>query len=184
MKRKEFLSSACTLGMCSCAGFSFLPISTLTADSTGTQKKESDWRLEFIHKRFAKLIESLNTEVDQEVKKKIIEDMGRACAREYADLFKKYKDNPEGYLDEIKRRWAENTEYNKETKTIRIIGKKTESCGCPFVNGSLTPKNFCSCSNGYNKEVFETILGKTVDIKIEESILGGGQRCIHLIKVV
>ncbi len=184
MKRKEFLTSACALGMCSCAGLSILASGNLFAGSDGTQKKESDWRFDFIRRRFAKLIENLDSTVDQEKKKKIIEDLGRACAKENADMLKKFKDNPEGYLEEMKRLWAESTEYDKEKKMIRIVGKKAESCFCPFVDGSITPKDFCNCSRGYNKEVFETILGKSVDVEIEESILRGGERCIHVIKIV
>lgn len=184
MKRKEFLTSACTLGMCLCAGFSFLSSGTLSANSDETKKKESDWRLEFIHKRFAKLLESMDSTIDREAKNKILESVGRACAKENADSWKKFKDNLEGFLDEMKRLWAERTEYHKETKTIRVFGKKQESCFCPFVDRLITPKDFCSCSIGFHKEAFETILGKAVDVKIEESILRGGERCSFVINVM
>jgi predicted hydrocarbon binding protein len=109
--------------------------------------------------------------------------MGRTCAKENADEFLKFKDNPEGFLEDMKQKWAERTEYDKGTKTIRVIGRKQETCFCPFVDKSMTPKEFCNCSIGFNKEAFETILGKPVDVKIEESILRGGERCSFVINV-
>jgi hypothetical protein len=85
-------------------------------------------------------------------------------------------------LAQIKADWAENTEYDPQAKKIRVIGKKDPACFCPFVDKSITPKNFCQCSMGNMKETFETILGKTVNVKIEESILYGGERCTFVIR--
>ncbi len=181
MKRKEFIASACTLGICSCAVLSGGTL--LTAASAAADEKE-DWRLEFMRTRFAKLVEILDSAVGGETKKNILENMGRACARENSAFYAKYKNDPEGYLDEVKQKWAERTEYDKEAKTVRIVGKKTEKCFCPFVDHSITPKDFCSCSSGYFKETFETILGKPVEAVIEESILHGGERCSHVAKIL
>ena len=181
MKRNEFLKSACSLGMCSCAGISLLSSETL-AGSSDDAKKESDWRIGFIQKRFAKMIAGIDAAVDQETKTKILENLGRACAKENAASFEKFKGDPESFLRELEKIWAERTEYDKETKTMKVVGKKQESCFCPFVDKTITPKDFCNCSIGFNKESFETVLGQPVDIKIEESILRGGERCSFLIR--
>jgi len=176
MKRNEFLKSACSLGMCSCAGVSILSGETLTASSDG-KKNEQDWKIGFIQKRFAKMIAGMDSTVDQETKVKILENLGRACAKEHAASFEKFKGNPESFLGDLEKNWAERTEYDKKTKTMKVIGKKQESCFCPFVDNSITPKDFCLCSTGNMKETFETILGQPVDVKVEESILRGGERC-------
>jgi predicted hydrocarbon binding protein len=183
MKRKEFLKSACTAGICSCAGLSFFPGRNLFAMSDD-DKKGFDRRLDFIHKRFARLIEDMDSSIDEKTKAKILENLGRTCATENKEYYLKYKNNPEGFLEDVKQKWAERTEYNKETKIIKVIGKKQESCFCPLVDKSMTPKDFCNCSIGFNKEVFETILEKPVDIKIEESILHGGERCSFKINIL
>jgi predicted ArsR family transcriptional regulator len=182
MKRKEFLRSACSLGMCSCASLSLLSTTTLIANSDDTKKKESDWRIGFIQRRFAKLLEGMNSTVDEQTRKKILEGVGRTCAKENSEFFTKFKDNPEGFLEELKQKWAENTSFDKSAKTIRVTGKKQESCFCPFVEKSITPKDFCNCSIGFNKESFEMVLGKSVNVKIEESILRGGERCTFIIR--
>ena len=182
MKRNEFLSSACTLGLCSCAGLSVVSGNTLSAGDDDSKKKETDWRIGFMQKRFAGLIQSLGSNVDEQTRIKILESIGRTCAKENAEALKKYKDNPEGFLADIKEKWAENTEIDSKEKKIRIIGKKEPACFCPFVDQSLTPKHFCQCSLGNMKETFESILGKPVDATIEESILRGGERCTFVIR--
>jgi predicted ArsR family transcriptional regulator len=179
MKRNEFLKSACSLGMCSCAGISLLSAGTFTVSEDA--KKESDWRIEFIQKRFAKMMAGMDSIIDQETKVKILENLGRSCAKEFAESYEKFKGDPELFLSNLEKTWAERTEYDKKAKTIKVIGKKRESCGCPFVNKSMTPKDFCNCSIGFNKESFETVLGNPVDVKVEESILRGGEKCTFLI---
>jgi len=180
MERKEFLKTACSLGMCSCMGVSLLAGKTLAASSDDI-KKETDWRIGFMQKRFAKLIEGMNSSVNQETRTKILQDVGRFCAKENADTYIKFKDNPERFLDYVKGIWAERTEYDKKTKTMKIFSKKQESCVCPFVSKSITPKEFCDCSIGYNKEMLGVVFGQPVDAKIEESILRGGERCTFVI---
>jgi predicted hydrocarbon binding protein len=183
MKRKEFLKSACTAGLCSCVGSVLLSGGTLLAGADDTQK-ESDWRITFVRKRFAKMLEELDESIDKKTKLKILENLGRACASENRDSFSKYKNDPKAFLEYMKQQWAERTEYNEETKTIKVIGREQNSCFCPLVDKSKTPNDFCTCSIGFNKETFETILGKPVEVKIEESILHGGNRCSFMITIL
>ena len=184
MERKEFLKSACTLGLCSCAGFSILSGGNIFAGTDETLQDKPDWRIGFIQKRFAKLLEILDSYVDEDDKLKMLENMGRQCARENSDLYMKFKGNPEGFLAEVKKKWADEAEYNPEDGSIRIVGKKSETCGCPFVDNSLTPKEFCNCSLGWNLEVYETVLDKKVEVKIEQSSLWGDGRCTAAIKII
>lgn len=181
MKRKEFISSACKLGLCSCIPFSFLSSQDVFANAE--KDSNNDWKIGFMQKRMAKFIKNLDS-VDKEKKLQIIESLGRSCAKENIDFFNKYKGVPEDALNEIKSKWADNTEYNKEEKYIRITGKKKDSCGCPFVDDSLMPKEFCYCTSGYFQEAFETILDNPVKVKIEESVLFGDEKCTHLITIV
>jgi predicted hydrocarbon binding protein len=182
MKRKDFLNSACLLGICSCVGMPFLSSSELHADSL-IDKKEEDWRIGFMQRRFSKVWDIINSKVGEERKREIIEELGRECAKDNQNFYLKYKDNIEGFLTEIKARWIESAEYNIEEKTIKLVGKKTGVCGCPFVDKSLITKDFCKCSLGYQKEVYEAILGKPVESNIVESVLYGGERCSFIIKV-
>ncbi len=181
MKRQEFLKSACTFGVCSCISLPFISSDILAKEKTPQSK--DDWKLGFMQRRFAKLIEVMNSDLEQQQKEKLIEAIGRACAAENKESLMKYKNNPQAFLADTEKEWAEKTEYDKERNTIRIISKKADSCVCPFVDKTKTPKEFCNCSIGNLKETFETILGQKVEAKIEESILYGGQQCKFLISI-
>ena len=182
MKRQEFLKSACTLGICSCVAMPLLSNDVL--GNTVAPQSKDDWKLGFMQRRFAKLIEAMDENLEPAKREELIEALGRACASESKDKLIKYKHNPEAFLADIGKKWAEKTEFNKNENTIRIVSKKSESCVCPFVDKSKTPKEFCNCSLGNIKETFENILDKKVEAKIEESILYGGERCTFLIKIV
>jgi hypothetical protein len=182
MERKDFINSACILGICSCIGMPVLSTAKAFSNSRDNEQKE-DGRIGFMQRRFAKFLDFVNAKVPVEERDKIIEELGRECAKEYKDFYMKYKDNIEGFFEEIKARWIESAVYNKEEKTIQLVGKKTGSCGCPLVNKSLISKEFCKCSLGYQKEVYGMILGRPIESEIVESVLYGGERCSFLIHV-
>jgi predicted ArsR family transcriptional regulator len=184
MERKDFLKSACTVGICSCTGIAALSGSNLFGNSKRTYASESDWQPGFMRKRFAKLIGNLDSTVDKQQKEKILQGLGKACAEESKEEYNKFKGNIAGFLDEIKKIWADSTEYNKEAGYLRVVGKKQKSCFCPFVDCSITPKDFCNCTVGYNKEVYGVIIEQPVNVEIEESILRGGERCTMLITII
>jgi predicted hydrocarbon binding protein len=179
MKRNDFIKTACMCGICSCAGITMSPAVASASDD----KKETDWRVGFMQKRFTKLLEKMNSDVEGATRIKLIEDMGRACAAEHPEFYMKFKGNPEGYLEELKKQWSAEVVYDKKEGSIRIVGPKRESCFCPFVSKSETPKEFCDCSVGFNKQAFENVLGKPVEVKVERSILRGSERCVYLIRV-
>jgi predicted hydrocarbon binding protein len=60
-----------------------------------------------------------------------------------------------------------------------------DRCYCPLVkgyDGKLSP-TFCSCSRGWIKELFESVLKKPVEVKLEKSVKQGDEICrfrIHL----
>lgn len=64
----------------------------------------------------------------------------------------------------------------KEGNTVHLTYSK---CLCPLV-GSIEPllsKTFCNCYRGWLMESFKTVVGKPVKVKMEDSIMMGGQEC-------
>jgi predicted hydrocarbon binding protein len=185
MERKKFLKSACTVGLCSCFG-----IPAISPHKIHAQEKETDpeitklnKKMEFVHKRFAKLIEILNSKLDKDQKNQILEDLGRACAEMYSAYYTKYENNLDGLLEDMQSGWDERVDYDQENQVITIIGKKTENCFCALADKSLTPVEFCACSLGWQKGVFEAVSGKKAEVEILESVLRGGERCSFKIKL-
>jgi predicted hydrocarbon binding protein len=144
---------------------------------------ELKWKLDFMRKRFAKLVGILSANLDESTRKKVFESMGRDCAKLFMDLTGKFKGNPEAFLEEIKKRWAKSAEYDEEAGRIRVVDKSNH-CTCAFVDEQLTPPAFCDCTLGWQKETYAMILGQPVDAELEESILRGGKQCVFRIQAV
>ncbi len=180
MKRKDFLGSACKIGLCSCVGLPMISSDLFAADD---EKKKDDWRIGFMQKRFSKLIDAIQSNSSPEQTEKMIEALGKACGEDSKTWYANNIGNIEGMLDQLKKTWIETVEYDKEKGVIKLYGKKTGKCGCPFVDGSKISKEFCNCSIGYQKEVWSNISGKNVDASIIESVLYGAERCSFMIKI-
>ena len=182
MRRKDFIKAACTLGACSCAGFSLWGEDSASsgrkADSEVDQLKG---RLDFIRTRFAKLLAGLGSDVDEDTRKKVLESMGRECARQFKSQTGQFAGNPRGYIEQVQKWWVEKAEYDEAAGTLRITDKQRH-CTCPFVDERLTPPDFCNCTLGWQRETYTMIFGKPVKVELEESILRGGKRCIFRIQ--
>ena len=184
MKRDEFIKAAIGFGVCTCAGTMLTP----QGSALGKEKPEEAaealrWKLDFMRKRFAKLVDILDANVDESTRKKIFESMGRECAKLFMDLTGKYKGQPEAFLEEIQKRWAGSASYDPAAGTIRVVDK-SDHCTCAFVDEQLTPAAFCDCTLGWQKETYSMILGEPVDAVLESSILRGGKRCIFRMQAV
>jgi len=184
MDRKDFFKKACQFGICSCAGMSLLTNSNAFASTNAEKNDEPDWRVNFMQVRFSKLIEMLNSSVDEPVRIKILENMGRACSSQASENYKKYIGDIDAFLKNLEENWAEKATYDKAKKEIKIIGKKTENCFCPFVDKYKMSKEFCNCSLGWQKETIKSIIGQEVTAKIDASILQGDTSCNFTIKIL
>jgi hypothetical protein len=183
MNRTEFFKTACTLGVCSCFGVRLFGQNEEPKETEETPEvKKLTKKLDFVQRRFAQLNTILNAHLSEDAKKKILEELGRTCAKDYISFAEKYKGNLDGFLKAIQEEWGEQVEYDKNNQTIKIVGQKQTNCFCPFAKTGVTPIDFCNCSIGWQKENYETILGKPVSVTINESILRGGERCSFTIK--
>lgn len=181
MDRKDFFKNICKYGACSCAGLMlFSPAKLLANDQTNEENKE-DWRIGFIQERMASLIEGMDEKLDEGTMTDLLETMGRQCAKGNVKQNKKYKGNLNGYLKKIENS-LEKLEHDERRGIIKIVGKRSDSCFCPFVDNSKMKIEFCNCTKGWQKETYEYIIGKPVDVKINESILWGSDRCGFTIK--
>lgn len=178
MDRKNFFKSACGLGVCSCIG-----LGLLTANkSNAAETQENDPNGRFVKNRFAKLIGILDSTLDEETRNKIIEDLGRECAKD-GSISARFVNNPEGFFDEIHTRWGENFTYDKEKGFIRIETPERD-CVCPFVDSKIISKSICQCSVGWQTQTYNTIFGKEVEAKCVESVVRGSKKCVFEVRVL
>ena len=183
MKRDEFIKGLCSMGVCSCASMALYATGSARAEEKPSEEIEAlKWKMDFMRKRFAKLVGLLDANLDETTRHKIFESLGRECAEMFKDITGPYVGRPEAFLEEIKRRWAKETEYDARTGRIRVVDKSNH-CTCALVDEALTPSSFCHCTLGWQKETYSMILGKPVDAELEESILRGGKRCVFRVQV-
>lgn len=185
MDRKDFFKKACLYGVCGCTAMPLLSMNKVMANTESEKEETSDWRVDFMKDRFAKLVELMNENIEESVKNKIFESVGQECSRlGFENAIKPYVGNIDAYIKDAETKWADRITYNKEKKEIVCVGKEQENCFCAFVDNKKTPKDFCNCSKGWQKETFKAILGQEIDeVKIESSILQGAKKCSFRIKV-
>ncbi|MBN1781505.1 hypothetical protein JW948_10295 [bacterium] len=181
MKRKEFLNSICLSGACACSA------SMLLAQDTGSaaenEKPKEDWRIGFSKTRYTKLMEILQSKLTEEEFSEIIQLLGRACSASIG-FIQTYAGDPDGYLKELKRRWNENSVYDRENGVITVSSEERTECVCPLIDTAKVSHKVCDCSLGWQKQTFETVLGKKVDVEIKESIIRGGKKCTFEIRIL
>ena len=184
MKRNEFFKT-CGAGICGCGVLGLLaPLAARAADqetaaSTAAAAVDPELlkqQLEGARERFARLLSVMDEQLDDATRGKVLQGLGRECAKDYGPFFNKYRGDLQGFLDKIKTAWVERTEYDEKTGILRVVGKPAP-CACPLVKAGRTAAEFCECSRGWTQAAFSTVLGRPVAVEIEESVLRGGSRC-------
>jgi predicted ArsR family transcriptional regulator len=178
MNRTEFLKT-CAGGLCGCAAIGLLAPGTLPATET---PKPEDWRFQFIKQRYAKLLENLAGRVGDQTLDEILHEQGRYCASTLP-LIQQHKGDIDGFIQEFKQRANEDVTYDRTKGVITVVGPERGDCFCPLIDCKYTPKTACNCSLGWQQYVYETLLGKKVQVELKESVLHGGKRCIFEIHV-
>jgi hypothetical protein len=179
MNRKEFLKS-CMCGMCSCAALGLVEPAESPAAET---KPPEDWRLPFVKKRYAKLIDILAGKVNDATLDEILRKQGYACAEGYP-LINNHKGDVDGFISESKKQANEDITYDREKGIVTVVGPERTECFCPLVDKNLISKKACNCSLGWLQYAYETLLGKRVQVALKESVLRGGKRCAFEIRVL
>jgi predicted hydrocarbon binding protein len=175
--RRAFIKKSC--GVCSCLGAMFLLDGPAHADEKS--EKELKQRLEQ-SKAFAgawttSLINSMDKELDNQTRSKILQACGRACAqRNSAPLIKSFPGKLDGLLAKMKEMWLESYAHDAKKGLIVLTGRKSDKCPCP-IHPAKGTKSYCECANGHMDELFSKVIGKPVKVELIESVLGGNQRC-------
>jgi predicted hydrocarbon binding protein len=122
------------------------------------------------------LIESLDAHADEETKTAVMESCGRACARAGAISSAQ---KCQGDLDKLLaalESWIGKGNTGRDGDVVHIVYPK---CFCHLVSDgpARLPDSYCLCSQGWLKEMFETVTGKAVRVELLESVKRGGDQC-------
>lgn len=181
MKRNDFFKT-CGAGICGCGLLGLLaPLAARGEDTAPAAAAPEDLellkqQLEGARERFARMMSVMDEQLDDATRGKVLQGLGRECAKDYGAFFNKYRGDLPGFLAKVKTAWVEQAEYDEKTGVLRVVGKPAP-CACPLVKAGRTPAEFCDCSRGWTEAAYSTVLGKPVTVEIEESVLRGGTRC-------
>ncbi|MBN1225288.1 MAG: hypothetical protein JXB23_18715 [Candidatus Aminicenantes bacterium] len=175
--RKQFFSRVFKLAAGVAAGISgkqslFAFSKAVCAD----QEDRMSQKNKIVYDWILSLMKSMDKHLDDEDKVKLLEDCGRACAQRHAKTeAAKHKGSLDAWLGAL-RKWVGAENVRLEGNSIQVTYSK---CFCPLVQDSppLMAENFCGCSRGWLKEVFETVVDRPVEVKMEDSIMSGGKQC-------
>jgi predicted hydrocarbon binding protein len=123
------------------------------------------------------LLDTLDKEVDEKTRVKILESCGRKCIgagflKKVEAIGKKSK-STEDFLEGLGKVWK-HLHVGKDGVFVVY-----EQCYCSLVKGSevkVSP-SFCNCSVGWIRELFETGLGKSVKVEKLGTIKQGNKQC-------
>lgn len=191
MKRRELLSRACGMGMCSCAAAVIIDDSCKASQDKKGENQElqkvqkelfrKQWWLDHTKRQIARLWKLLEPHLDDKQRLEIIEQLGRNCAKSLG-WGEKYKGNPEAFFKHMEQSQGEKFEYDKTNGIIKITTPERD-CVCGMVNSKITPAYFCQCSIGWQKQMYETILDRAIDVELKESVLRGSKRCVFEVRI-
>jgi len=143
--------------------------------------------LELLRKWLETLVAGLDAEVDEKTRAQVMEYCGRACALHHGNIenAKTIKRSAKGIgelLDRLNQQ--ENFWCGKWVKDGDTIYSICEECGCPLIRAGLVELSptFCDCSRGWVKVVFETVLGRPVEVELKQAIGRGDQVCEFIVR--
>lgn len=123
------------------------------------------------------LLKSLDKNLDEKTKIKIMEGCGEKCPfthlsdQKLLDIKKESIDEYD-FLEKLSQEWRVRIENNN----IYVI---FDACYCPLINQDIegSSKTLCYCTQGNLKRKFRLGLGRDVNVSMEKTILAGDSEC-------
>lgn len=167
--RRKFLSKALTSSVLCC----FYTPGQESQDSPVAGEKK------FIENWLSDLMATIDSELDEATKIKLMDGCGRGCFRRHQfkrDIAEEGKGDIEKLLNAMKR----NFEIWREGNDVHIrYGEISNICYCPVLHDyPYSPNDLhCYCTRATHQAIFEEALGKPVRVDIVETLRRGGKTC-------
>ena len=123
------------------------------------------------------LIKSLDNNLDEKTKTKIMEECGENCpfthlTDERLLAIKNTSSDENDFLEKLSQQWRVKIEGND----VYVVFDK---CYCPLANENIadTSATLCYCTLGNLKKKFRIGLNRDVDILMEKTVLSGDSEC-------
>ena len=140
-----------------------------------------EWRFNHARSQYHAFLEEVIPLVDSEKLREVFQRLGRNCAKSLG-WAARYKGDPEGFFEFMNGRMGETISFSEDRKRI-TVDTGCRPCACPIMKDKRTDGVYCDCSLGWQKETYETILDKEVDVILAEACFRGSERCLFEITI-
>lgn len=177
MDRKEFFAAS-VKGTLGCCGLSLFA-------APADKPPETDREKEFVKNWMADLFDTIDKELDEKTKVKLLAGCGRGCFRRFQfkqDIARLGK----GSTDALLVAYKKNFEVWREGGLIHIrYGAVNKQCYCPAARyHPVQPHDIhCECTRATHQTIFETALERPIQVDIVESLRRGGSTCHFVARV-
>ncbi|MCF7885270.1 MAG: DUF6144 family protein [Candidatus Marinimicrobia bacterium] len=89
-------------------------------------------------------------------------------------------DDVEHLFKNFKAEYYNSPRLTKSGSKVTLIFKE---CTCPLVKAGVNNSYLCNCTAGYTKNIFESLFGRPVQVKLIKSILNGDNICMQEILI-
>jgi predicted hydrocarbon binding protein len=181
MNRKNFINTLRKWGVSTGAHF-FLETTTPAHSESDDKKQQHKQREKFYTKWLLNLLNTLQIKLEPADQVDFMEQCGRECAKSnIMNNVVPYKGDLTGWLELLKK-WIGEENVQLSGDQINITYSR---CFCPIVVNvrEQLPHIYCNCSVGWLKETFETVAGKSVQVRLVESIKRGADTCRFVISI-
>jgi hypothetical protein len=129
----------------------------------------------FIQQRVVNLIANLDHYTDETTGINVMEACGRACARSGPITVAQQAQGDLAALLTTLRSWLGETNVTQDDHSVTVIYPR---CLCEMARDIVDlPMTYCYCSQGWLKEMFETVVAHPVAVTIHETVKRGGPIC-------
>ena len=175
MDRKEFLRMGCC---------SFVFLGSLTSKPAIAEQPSCDERLTFIQNWVGDLMASIDSELDEATKIKVLSNCGKACFQRFQfkkDIAARGKGSPDKLVEALKQNfeaWREG-----DTVHVRYGAVNKYGCYCPAANYRPGKPNdiHCYCTRAMHQAIWEAALGRPIRVDILETVRRGDPTCHFLV---
>jgi hypothetical protein len=186
MDRKAFLEKTWKSGLGCCAVMALIQGDPAHAAPTAADEpSRMQFEKEFVQNWLSDLLETMDAELDEKTRVKLMEGCGRGCFHRFQfkqDIAQQGK----GDLQKLAAAYKKNFEIWQEGDLVHIrYGEVSSHCYCPaaYYRPAKPHDLHCECTRTTHQTIFETALGRPLKVDILESLRRGGKTCHFVVHV-
>ena len=147
-------------------------------DNLSTPSQTAKW--------IGNMMSDLKEQVRENIARSVMEDCGRRCiGHSVLERAKRLQQEATDFDDLLNKFNQAHIGGGKLRRVGNVVFASYARCYCGSVSKTRQPisTTYCHCSCGWYKQLFETLLEKSVDVDLVDSIIQGADACRFIIHI-